>query len=703
MFPPSESSVVRPVRALVIGAGTTTVLMHLPVLAELRDKGDVVLALVCDIERERAAAARRKFGFLEDSGDGVAALERHDIDAVYIFGSAQLHYEYGLAALQNGKHLFVEKPIAPSYAQACKLAETARIRGLVAVGGHNRRFYRSLTAVRAQAGKAGWRFAEAVFHKPEYGKPPPFGARSWLGANGIHGLDALVFMMDGLPDQLTALVGDESGTEPSVFSAIMRWRDGGQGVFLCNNNAGSRREEYVFHGFGQTYSVAGTGLTIEKDGAAEIIPFPSIGDGFAAEHDSFLYAIRSGVEPPHSITTIAPSLFLAELIEDGFSGRVQLPQIAPPNDLPPRFRAGKSILVTQTVGLLPALARLLPHYRLVSVEDVRKSTDERPDIVAAILGRSSSSLAPDILAKLPQLAIVGVVGLSLGRHAPEVLLARGIALVNASAAYAESAAEFALGLAILARRRAFISHEVMRGGGWGTALRTPGFRSAVKRLAGYMRPAIRAAQLEPFFLGLWRAAKPLVEAPDGRAVEARDLKGTTVGLIGWGAIAQVFAEHLTGAHARVLVYSENAAEEDIRTAGAMPVSLSEALAADIVSLHRGLTKNTRHCLGATELAKLRPGAILINVARGALIEPAALLARLKQGDIFACLDTYEEEPLAASHPLRRLPNVFLTSHIAGGSRDMHAAAAEEVVQKVAVYLRGDRIESISAQHLRTMT
>src|SRR6267154_1145730 len=113
--------------------------MHLPVLARRRDKGDIVLTLVCDIQRERAAAARHKFGFLEDSGDGTAALERQDIDAVYIFGGAQLHYEYGLAALQNGKHLFVEKPIAPSYAQAYNLAEAARIRGLVAVGGHNRR------------------------------------------------------------------------------------------------------------------------------------------------------------------------------------------------------------------------------------------------------------------------------------------------------------------------------------------------------------------------------------------------------------------------------------------------------------------------------------------------------------------------------------------------------------------------------------
>jgi phosphoglycerate dehydrogenase-like enzyme/predicted dehydrogenase len=699
----SEISVVRPVRALVIGAGTTTVLMHLPVLSELRDRGEIVLALVCDVERERAAMARRKFRFLEDSGDGVAALARQDIDAVYIFGSAQLHYEYGLAALQSGKHLFVEKPIAPSFAKACNLAEAGRARGLVAVGGHNRRFYRSLTAVRARAGKVRWRFAESVFHKPEYGKPPPFGASSWLSANGIHALDALIFMMDGLPEQLTAVVGDCGGMEPSAFSAIMRWRDGGQGVFLCNNNAGSRREEYVFHGVGETYSITEAGLTFEKAGAVESTPYPSIGDGVAAEHDSFLHAIRSGVEPPHSIAAIAPSLFLAELIEDGFNGRVQLPQIAPVSELPVSHRREKSILIAQTVGLLPALARLLPQYRLVSVDDVRRSTDERPDVVAAILGRGSSALPPDILAKLPQLAIVGVVGLSLGRHEPEALVARGVALVNASAAYAESAAEFAFGLAILARRRAFISHDVMREGGWGTALRTPGFRSAVKRLAGHVRPAIRAARLEPFFLGLWRAAKPLVEAPGARAVEARDLQGTSVGLIGWGAIARAFAEHLTGAHARVLVFSENAAEEDIRVAGATPVSLSEALAADIVSLHRGLTKNTRHFLGATELAKLRRGAILINVARGALIEPAALLARLRQGDIFACLDTYEDEPLAASHPLRRLPNVFLTSHIAGGSPDMHAAAAEEVVGKVAAYLGGDRIESISAQHLHTMT
>jgi phosphoglycerate dehydrogenase-like enzyme len=122
-----------------------------------------------------------------------------------------------------------------------------------------------------------------------------------------------------------------------------------------------------------------------------------------------------------------------------------------------------------------------------------------------------------------------------------------------------------------------------------------------------------------------------------------------------------------------------------------------------VSLHRGLTPATRHFLGARELARLRPGAILINVARGALIDPDALLERLREGDIFACLDTFEEEPLPASHPLRALPNVFLTPHIAGGSPDMHAAAAEEIVGKLLAYLEGEPVDTLSAARLATMT
>ena len=103
------------------------------------------------------------------------------------------------------------------------------------------------------------------------------------------------------------------------------------------------------------------------------------------------------------------------------------------------------------------------------------------------------------------------------------------------------------------------------------------------------------------------------------------------------------------------------------------------------------------------MSQLRPGTLLINVARGALIEPEALLQRLRQGDIFACLDTFESEPLPRNHPLRRLPNVFLTSHIAGGSGDMRADAAREVVAQVVRFLDGANIDTVSQDRLRTMT
>ena len=160
--------------------------MHLPVLARQRDKGEILLAHVCDIDSSRAAAAHQKFGFSTESGDASAALHRDDIDAVYIFASGQIHYEYGSIALQNGKHVFVEKPVAPSYAQARALAQAAKTRGLIAVGGHNRRFYKALAAVRDRSGKTGWRSVEAIFHKAEHGKSVPFGMITPVLSNERH-------------------------------------------------------------------------------------------------------------------------------------------------------------------------------------------------------------------------------------------------------------------------------------------------------------------------------------------------------------------------------------------------------------------------------------------------------------------------------------------------------------------------------------
>jgi phosphoglycerate dehydrogenase-like enzyme len=691
------------IRALVIGAGPTSVFAHLPVLARIRDRGGLELRVVCDIERSRATQARAQFGFGEDTGDAAAALARDDIDAVYIFGSAQLHYEYGLTALRRGKHLFVEKPIAPSYGQAMQMAQLARQRKLTAVGGLNRRFFKSLTMAREYAGRTGWRCAEAVFHKPEFGKQPSFGARTWLGANGIHALDAMLYMMGGPPAQLTSLAATAEGAHAGIFSVLMRWNDGAQGTFLCNNSAGLRREEYVFHGLGETYTIADAGLTITKNNQATSIDLPMLGDGFEAEHELFLAAIRGESQPRHEIAAIAPSLFVAELIEAGFSGAVHLPHHAPPAASRVRASVAKSILVVPSPELQPVLGRLLPDYTFVTVEDVCRSPAARGDIEAAILGRGSAPLSGEVLDKLPALRVVGIMALSLARHDPQALLARDVTLLNSTGAYAESVAEFAFALAILGRRRAFVSHAVMCEGGWGVQRGAPGIREHVRRFALALRPAVRALGMDATLTRAWKAGGPLLNPAIAPASGSRDLRGARVGLIGWGANARAFARRLIDAAAIVMVYSENASADEIRAAGATPASLSEALAADVVSLHRGLTSATRHCLGAAELAKLRPGSVLINIARGALIEPTALLARLRRGDIFACLDTYDEEPLAASDPLRKARNVFLTSHIAGGSPDMHAAAAEEVVSKVTAFLRGKNAAGICAERLRTMT
>ena len=694
----SGFSVSPPIRALVVGAGETSCLIHLPVLARLRDRGRLHLAEICDLRRDRAAAAREKFGFSRGSGDAVSALRGTDIDAVYLFGDAHMHAELGMAALEHGKHVFVEKPIAPSHAEACRMAEAARARRLIACGGHNRRFYRSLAEVRRHGGKAGWRTAEAVFHKPASGVPPPFGATSWLTANGIHALDALLFVIGSLPDHVAA------SAEGNAYAALLRWADGAQGMFLCDNSAGERREAYAFHAPGLSCRIEEDGLRVANAGGAHMIPMPGTGDGFEAEHASFLDAIEHGGEPVHSLAALAPSLHLAELIEQGFSGRIVWPKPASQRTVAsPKQHDRGSLLLVNAGSLAPGLAAMPPGRPLVTLEDVLQSPRPRPDITAALIGTGPSVLTELLLDRLPNLRIAGLAALSFAHHKPELLLAHGITLVNASAANAESVAEFALGLAILGRRRGFTSDRLMRSGGWGVAASPDGWRGPALRTAQMLRPVFARAGLEPLLLRSWRQTRSLHGIDPGFQAPARTLRGATAGLIGWGANAQAFAARLLAAGAKIIVFSEHADPDRIREAGAVPVSLGQALAADVVSLHRGLTPTTLHCLGAAELARLRPGAVLINVARAALIEPAALLARLRRGDIFACLDVFEPEPPAARDPLRRLPNVFLTSHIAGGAADLRPASLREVLQKIELHFDGMPIEPVTQARLRTMT
>ncbi len=157
---------------------------------------------------------------------------------------------------------------------------------------------------------------------------------------------------------------------------------------------------------------------------------------------------------------------------------------------------------------------------------------------------------------------------------------------------------------------------------------------------------------------------------------SRELFGKTIGYIGMGRIAQAVAERLrsfgcSGIYADPLVGLTEEAETRL---GVRRGTLDEVLAAaDVVTLHVPLTDATRGLLDRAALARLKPGAIVVNTARGGLIDEAALAEALVRGHVLAAgLDVFEAEPPGPDSPLIALPNVVLSPHISAGTRDaMH--------------------------------
>ena len=145
-----------------------------------------------------------------------------------------------------------------------------------------------------------------------------------------------------------------------------------------------------------------------------------------------------------------------------------------------------------------------------------------------------------------------------------------------------------------------------------------------------------------------------------------DLSELTVGLVGLGRIGRSMAR-MTGAGfgAKVIAHDPHQLEAAFSAAGVEPVELDELLSrADAISLHTVLNDETRHLIGAAELARMKPGAVLVNVSRGALIDEQALIRALDEGRIGgAGLDVFEREPLDPSHPLQGRHNVILLPHL----------------------------------------
>lgn len=190
-----------------------------------------------------------------------------------------------------------------------------------------------------------------------------------------------------------------------------------------------------------------------------------------------------------------------------------------------------------------------------------------------------------------------------------------------------------------------------------------------------------------------RTAFQTAELKAGRWTKCENLllAGKTFGVIGAGSIGAATARLARALGMRVLAWTFNPSPERADQLGVEFVELDELLAAsDVVSLHVRLSEESRHLIGGPQLARMKPGALLVNTARGDVVETAALVEALHSGRLGgAALDVFDTEPLPADHPILRCEQVVLTPHAADQTPEGVELLNTGAVDNVLAYLRGE--------------
>jgi phosphoglycerate dehydrogenase-like enzyme len=170
-----------------------------------------------------------------------------------------------------------------------------------------------------------------------------------------------------------------------------------------------------------------------------------------------------------------------------------------------------------------------------------------------------------------------------------------------------------------------------------------------------------------------------------------ELDGRTIGLVGLGAIGRLVSDRARGFGLSVVAFDPFVVSAP---EGVQLVALDELLVrSDFVSVHCPLTPETRGLIGRRELKLMRADAVLVNTARAAVVDEAALLHALRHRDIAgAALDVFWEEPLAPDHPIRDLDNVTITPHVAGAADDVKRHHARMIIDDVARWQAGEPLQ-----------
>lgn len=188
-----------------------------------------------------------------------------------------------------------------------------------------------------------------------------------------------------------------------------------------------------------------------------------------------------------------------------------------------------------------------------------------------------------------------------------------------------------------------------------------------------------------------------------KAQQGIELGGKTLGIIGLSAIARSLIPLGNGVGMRVLSWSRNNDAERARAAGATAVELDDLLAqSDVISLHLRLLPGLTGFIGEKQIARMKPGAIFINTARGELVDEKALEAALKSNHLRgAGLDVFASQPLPADHPLRQLPNVVMTPASGWNTVDASARMIGQSIDNVLAFIDGAPINIVNAAALKS--
>jgi glyoxylate reductase len=269
----------------------------------------------------------------------------------------------------------------------------------------------------------------------------------------------------------------------------------------------------------------------------------------------------------------------------------------------------------------------------------------------AILSMITEKIDASVIARAPRLRVISNLAVGVDNIDLEAATRAGIAVGHTPGVLTDATADLSFGLLMATARRIAEADRHVRAGKWRT----------------------------------WGPMTML----------GRDIHDATLGIIGWGAIGQAMARRAAGFGMRIL-YLDHRSARPVRNSppllSAKRVTLPGLLAeSDFVSLHVPLTRETHHMLGPREFAQMKPGAILINTARGPVVDQAAMVQALKLGTLGgAGLDVMDPEPIARRDPLLRLDNVVITPHIGSASTVTRQRMAAMAVDNILDVFAGRR-------------